>query len=100
MRHLRVFGPPRLRADGAWKPARLENGLEIMVPLHIAPGEVIRVDTHQRKYPPGEWPKEYCTVRHEIDAARIDDFVVAGQEASFKLDDRNLCRAVQIRSLR
>jgi hypothetical protein len=28
----------------------LENGMEIMVPLHIAPGEVVRVDTRQHKY--------------------------------------------------
>ena len=33
-----------------WKPARLDAGLEIMVPLFIAPGEKIRVDTTERKY--------------------------------------------------
>lgn len=37
-------------SDAAWKPARLETGLEIMVPLFIDQGEVIRVDTHDRKY--------------------------------------------------
>ena len=42
--------PQRGGADGAWKPARLENGLEIMVPLHIASSEVVRVDTQHRKY--------------------------------------------------
>jgi elongation factor P len=42
--------PRRGGADGAWKSARLENGMEIMVPLHIAPGEVVRVDTRQGKY--------------------------------------------------
>ena len=34
----------------AWKPARLDDGLEIMVPLFIASGEKIRVDTTERKY--------------------------------------------------
>ena len=33
-----------------WKPARLNDGLEIMVPLFIATGEKIRVDTTERKY--------------------------------------------------
>jgi len=33
-----------------WKPARLNDGLEIMVPLFIGPGEKIRVDTTERKY--------------------------------------------------
>jgi len=37
-------------ADGAWKPARLNGGLEIMVPLFIATGEAIRVDTQTHKY--------------------------------------------------
>jgi elongation factor P len=34
----------------SWKPARLDDGLEIMVPLFIATGEKIRVDTTERKY--------------------------------------------------
>jgi elongation factor P len=42
--------PIRGGADAAWKPARLDTGLEIMVPLFIAPGEKIRVDTTARKY--------------------------------------------------
>lgn len=37
-------------SDAAWKPARLETGLEIMVPLFIATGETVRVDTTTRKY--------------------------------------------------
>ena len=37
-------------SDVAWKPAKLETGLEIMVPLFIGTGEVVRVDTHERKY--------------------------------------------------
>lgn len=42
--------PIRGGSDSTWKPARLETGLEIMVPLFIAPGEKIRVDTTTRKY--------------------------------------------------
>ena len=37
-------------SDTNWKPAKLDTGLEIMVPLFIAPGEKIRVDTAGRKY--------------------------------------------------
>jgi elongation factor P len=37
-------------ADGAWKSAKLEGGLEIMVPLFIGPADAIRVDTVERKY--------------------------------------------------
>jgi elongation factor P len=42
--------PIRGGSDATWKPARLETGLEIMVPLFIAPGERVRVDTAARKY--------------------------------------------------
>lgn len=42
--------PIRGGSDSTWKPAKLETGLEIMVPLFLAPGEVVRVDTHERKY--------------------------------------------------
>lgn len=37
-------------SDSTWKPAKLETGLEIMVPLFIETGETIRVDTSERKY--------------------------------------------------
>ena len=37
-------------SDATWKPARLDTGLEIMVPLFIATGEKIHVDTATRKY--------------------------------------------------
>jgi len=37
-------------SDATWKPAKLDTGLEIMVPLFIARGEKIRVDTATRKY--------------------------------------------------
>jgi elongation factor P len=42
--------PIRGGSEATWKPARLDTGLEIMLPLFIAPGEKIRVDTTQRKY--------------------------------------------------
>ena len=42
--------PIRGGVDTAWKPAKLETGLEVMVPLFIAKGEMIRVDTQARKY--------------------------------------------------
>ncbi len=42
--------PIRGGSDATWKPARLDTGLEIMVPLFIATGEKIRVDTTARKY--------------------------------------------------
>lgn len=37
-------------SDAAWKPAKLESGLDIMVPLFIGQGDAIRVDTATRKY--------------------------------------------------
>lgn len=37
-------------SDSTWKPATLETGLEIMVPLFIETGERVRVDTTERKY--------------------------------------------------
>ncbi len=42
--------PIRGGSDSTWKPARLDTGLEVMVPLFIATGEKIRVDTVTRKY--------------------------------------------------
>ena len=43
--------PPTSGGSAAtWKPARLNDGLEIMVSLFIAPGEKVRVDTTERKY--------------------------------------------------
>jgi elongation factor P len=42
--------PSRTGSDSAWKQAKLETGLEIMLPLFIAQGDVIRVDTQGRKY--------------------------------------------------
>jgi elongation factor P len=42
--------PIRGSADNAWKEAKLETGLELMVPLFITKGEMIKVDTQERKY--------------------------------------------------
>jgi elongation factor P len=42
--------PIRGGVDTAWKTAKLETGLELMVPLFITQGEMIRVDTEGRKY--------------------------------------------------
>ncbi|MGP8197907.1 MAG: elongation factor P [Limisphaerales bacterium] len=42
--------PVRGSSDTAWKEAKLETGLAIMVPLFIAKGETIRVDTASKKY--------------------------------------------------
>ena len=42
--------PIRGGVDTAWKTAKLETGLELMEPLFISKGEMIRVDTQERKY--------------------------------------------------
>ncbi len=45
--------PPPVRTHGdtnVWKEATLENGVKVMVPPFIAPGEVIRVDVAAGKY--------------------------------------------------
>jgi elongation factor P len=42
--------PIRGGSDSTWKPAKLETGLEIMVPLFLDKGERVRVDTQMRKY--------------------------------------------------
>ena len=36
--------------DGTWKPARLENGVEVLVPQFIKNGDTIRLDVHSGKY--------------------------------------------------
>lgn len=36
--------------DSTWKPARLENGLEVMVPQFIKTGDVIRIDGGDLRY--------------------------------------------------
>lgn len=48
--------PVRGGADTTWKEAKLETGLQIMVPLFIAPGETVRVETATKKYAGRETP--------------------------------------------
>jgi len=36
--------------DNTWKEATLENGVEIQVPLFIAPGEIVRVEVETGEY--------------------------------------------------
>jgi hypothetical protein len=43
-------------SDASWKEVRLETGLEIMVPLFIAGGEIVHMDTAERKYAGKETP--------------------------------------------
>jgi len=42
--------PAHAQADSAWKPARLENGVEIMTPQFIKSGDWIRLDVANLKY--------------------------------------------------
>jgi elongation factor P len=46
-----VTAPPQhAQQDTTWKEAVLENGVQILVPLFIAPGERIRIDPQTGKY--------------------------------------------------
>jgi elongation factor P len=42
--------PPLHQQDGAWKAAKLESGIEIMVPPFIKSGDAIRLDVPNLKY--------------------------------------------------
>jgi elongation factor P len=42
--------PSHAQQDSTWKPARLENGVEVMVPQFIKAGDTIRLDVEQLKY--------------------------------------------------
>ena len=42
--------PARGGLSSSWKEAKLETGLQVMVPLFIANGDIIRVDTAGKKY--------------------------------------------------
>jgi len=42
--------PTRTDLNSSWKEAKLETGLQIMVPLFIANGDIVRVDTAGKKY--------------------------------------------------
>jgi elongation factor P len=37
-------------ATGTTKPAKLETGASVQVPLFVNPGDVIRIDTRDRRY--------------------------------------------------
>jgi elongation factor P len=50
--------PARGGLNASWKEAKLETGLQIMVPLFIANGDIIRVDTDGKKYLGKETPGE------------------------------------------
>ncbi len=42
--------PVHGQADSAWKPARLENGAEVMVPPFVKPGDAIRLNLGEMRY--------------------------------------------------
>jgi elongation factor P len=42
--------PAHQQADAAHKPAKLENGVEVMVPQFVKTGDVIRLDLQTMKY--------------------------------------------------
>jgi elongation factor P len=42
--------PSHTQQDSTWKEARLDNGMDILVPQFIRPGEMIRVDVETGKY--------------------------------------------------
>ena len=45
--------PPGVKGDtaqGGTKPATLDNGLVIQVPLFVAEGDKVRIDTSERKF--------------------------------------------------
>ena len=42
--------PVHSQQDNTWKEATLDNGVQIQVPLFIAPGEIVRVDVKTLRY--------------------------------------------------
>jgi elongation factor P len=42
--------PVHAQQDNTWKPATLENGVEIMVPQFVKSGDAIRLDLNQMRY--------------------------------------------------
>ena len=50
MKVVETAAAQRSAQQSTYKEAKLEGGLETMVPLFIATGDVIRVDTRSRKY--------------------------------------------------
>jgi elongation factor P len=51
--------PPVHQTDSNWKPARLENGVEIRVPQFIKSGDVVRVDLETLRYMDRVASKDY-----------------------------------------
>lgn len=48
---VKTTAPPMKQGEqSTWKEATLENGLEIQVPLFIAPGDTIRLEVAHRRY--------------------------------------------------
>jgi elongation factor P len=45
-----TVAPIHQQQDNTYKSATLENGMEVMVPQFIAPGEVVRIDVATGKY--------------------------------------------------
>jgi len=42
--------PAHGQTDSTWKPARLSNGVEVMVPLFVKSGDTIRLNLEEMKY--------------------------------------------------
>jgi elongation factor P len=42
--------PIHAQQDNTWKPARLDNGVEVMVPQFVKTGDTIRLDLNQMRY--------------------------------------------------
>jgi elongation factor P len=45
--------PTHQQADNNFKPAKLENGIDVLVPQFIKTGDLIRLNVENRKYSPG-----------------------------------------------
>jgi elongation factor P len=50
VRVIETAPPVHQQVDSVWKPARLESGVEIMVPQFIKQGDLIRLDVGNMKY--------------------------------------------------
>jgi elongation factor P len=50
VRILDTAPPSHQQVDSVWKPARLDNGIEVMVPQFIKTGDMIRLDVAAMKY--------------------------------------------------
>jgi elongation factor P len=50
VRVIETAPPVHQQVDSVWKPARIESGVEIMVPQFIKQGDLIRLDVGNMKY--------------------------------------------------